>query len=208
MHETIIIAYYRGYVTKNSVSLRGGVAAKGRDRSSISAYLTMSLLHGHSDVIEGVASSPDGKQIASASLDNMVRLWDSATGMVRHTLPGHSDGTVGVAFSPDENRLRPHRGVKRSGFGTQPLGRRFLFLRVIRAYSAPWLSRRMGNRSYPDHLMKLLESGTRLQKTLWRMIRRILSVSRSCLNSSIPFILLQVPRFIFFSPCSYHGYKL
>jgi acyl transferase domain-containing protein len=40
MSEAIIIAYYRGYVTKKPTSLRGGMAAIGLDKSSTSAYLT------------------------------------------------------------------------------------------------------------------------------------------------------------------------
>jgi WD40 repeat protein len=39
--------------------------------------------------------------IASASLDETVRLWDSATGAARRTLEGHSDAVGTVAFSPD-----------------------------------------------------------------------------------------------------------
>ena len=44
---------------------------------------------------------PDGKPVASASHDNTVRLWDSATGMARKTLEGHSNWVTAVAFSPD-----------------------------------------------------------------------------------------------------------
>ena len=47
------------------------------------------------------SSSPDGKLVASASVDKTVRLWDSATGAARRTLKGHSDRVWGVAFSPD-----------------------------------------------------------------------------------------------------------
>jgi WD40 repeat protein len=49
----------------------------------------------------GVAFSPDGRLVASASRDETVRLWDSATGASRRTLEGHSGFVLGVAFSPD-----------------------------------------------------------------------------------------------------------
>jgi nucleoside phosphorylase len=39
--------------------------------------------------------------VASASGDETVRLWDSATGAARRTLEGHSGTVWGVAFSPD-----------------------------------------------------------------------------------------------------------
>ena len=65
---------------------------------------------GHSNWVMGVAVSPDGKQVASASavlFNTMgeIKLWDRATGEVRHTLLGHVGPAVGVAFSPDGKRL-------------------------------------------------------------------------------------------------------
>ena len=48
----------------------------------------------------GVAFSPDGKTIASASFDGTVKLW-SYDGQELETLKGHSNGVFGVSFSPD-----------------------------------------------------------------------------------------------------------
>src|SRR5262249_13514413 len=51
------------------------------------------------------AFSPDGRQLASASWDGSVKLWDTATGLEIRTLRGHGDQVLGVAFHPDGQRL-------------------------------------------------------------------------------------------------------
>jgi WD40 repeat protein len=50
----------------------------------------LSTLEGHSKEVTSVRWSPDGSRIASGSLDNTVRVWDSSTGAVLSTLVGHS----------------------------------------------------------------------------------------------------------------------
>ena len=61
----------------------------------------LQTLEGHDDMVSAVAFSHDGKQLASGSYDNTVRLWNPATGTLQSTLKGH-DGTVNaVAFSQD-----------------------------------------------------------------------------------------------------------
>ena len=56
-------------------------------------------------MVIGVAFSPDGRLLATASHDGTARLWDPATGEPRRTLTGHTDAVIGVAFSPDGRLL-------------------------------------------------------------------------------------------------------
>ncbi len=60
---------------------------------------------GHEGVVHQVALSPDGKTLASASIDRTVRLWDLKTGKLLRTLEGHTTRVMGVVFSPDGKRL-------------------------------------------------------------------------------------------------------
>lgn len=60
---------------------------------------------GHTSAIYGVAFSPQGKRLASASRDETLKLWDAATGQMLLALEGHTDTVTSVAFSPDGQRL-------------------------------------------------------------------------------------------------------
>ena len=52
------------------------------------------------------AFSPDGKRIvAGGHTDNMVRVWDSATGRELRCYEGHTSAVTRVAFFPDGKRL-------------------------------------------------------------------------------------------------------
>jgi len=52
-----------------------------------------------------VAFSPDGKRLASASNNQMVKVWDAVTGHQTLALKGHSSAVTSVVFSPDGKRL-------------------------------------------------------------------------------------------------------
>jgi hypothetical protein len=62
-------------------------------------------LTGHTAGVWGVAFSPDGTLLATASYDMTARLWDVPTGVPVHALTGHTREVDGVAFSPDGTLL-------------------------------------------------------------------------------------------------------
>ena len=51
--------------------------------------------------MQGVAFSPDGRRIASGSLDGTVKILSVAERRLERTIRGHADRVWGVAFSPD-----------------------------------------------------------------------------------------------------------
>lgn len=55
--------------------------------------------------LTSVAFSPDGRLFAAGSLDAIVRLWDTTTGVQLGRFAGHSDSVYSVAFSPDGKTL-------------------------------------------------------------------------------------------------------
>ena len=56
---------------------------------------------GHIGDVYGVAFSPDGTRLATASGDPSVKLWDVASGQELATLTGHAATVFDVAFSRD-----------------------------------------------------------------------------------------------------------
>jgi WD40 repeat protein len=55
---------------------------------------------GHSNWLYGLSFSPDGKMIATGSLDRTVKLWNTESGLLA-TLVGHNEGIYDLSFSPD-----------------------------------------------------------------------------------------------------------
>ena len=62
-------------------------------------------LKGCTNSVESEAFSSDSKQLASASRDKTVRLWDATTHKLLQTLKGHKDWVTSVAFSSDGKQL-------------------------------------------------------------------------------------------------------
>lgn len=68
----------------------------------------LALLTGHTNVINALAFSPDGRRLISGSADNTARIWDVSTALtglrnpVRAiVLEGHTEPIFAVAFAPD-----------------------------------------------------------------------------------------------------------
>jgi WD40 repeat protein/serine/threonine protein kinase len=89
--------------------------------------LARTLLADH-HVVSALAFSPDGRRLASASLNRCVKLWDTTTGALLHTLP-HTGNVLGVAFSSDGRRLASAGEDKTIHIWDATTGREILGLR-------------------------------------------------------------------------------
>jgi WD40 repeat protein len=62
-------------------------------------------LTGHFARVSAVAVSPDGKLIATASVDGLIRIWDAATYRPLHESAGHSAAVKSLELAPDGRTL-------------------------------------------------------------------------------------------------------
>lgn len=69
---------------------------------SLSLVRTM---YGHSGGINGLALTPDGKWVVSASNDHTLRVWSMETGAEKRTLKGHLASVNAVVVSPDGHKI-------------------------------------------------------------------------------------------------------
>ncbi|MDX2141691.1 MAG: TIR domain-containing protein [Chloroflexota bacterium] len=102
--------YYSNAINAALISIRAlnsGYSAEAdatltRAMGGLNAYRR---LRGHTNWVTDVSYSPDGRLIASSSIDGTIILWDADTGERVRTLTGHTGGVNAIAFSPDGLRL-------------------------------------------------------------------------------------------------------
>ncbi len=89
-----------------AVSMAHTLEAEDALHKAVVASRVQLTIDGHDAEIWGLAFSPDGTKLASASQDGTARIWDSASGKELLVFQGH--GTIGInsiAFSPDGNHV-------------------------------------------------------------------------------------------------------
>jgi WD40 repeat protein len=69
----------------------------------------------HTASLYSVAFSPDGTTCATGHSDGAIRLWDPATGRLRHVLTGHQLSVYALAYSPDGKHLASGGGTSADG---------------------------------------------------------------------------------------------
>ncbi|KZT68736.1 WD40 repeat-like protein [Daedalea quercina L-15889] len=68
--------------------------------------LPLLTLHGHESPVRQLAFSPDGRRIASASTDGIIRFWDTGTGdAIGQPVQGPIRSVRSLVFSPDGTRV-------------------------------------------------------------------------------------------------------
>lgn len=73
--------------------------------SPVSGITLRHILRGHTNGINRMAWSPDGRYLASPSDDNTIRIWEVTSGECITVFNGHTDAVFDVAWSLDGQRV-------------------------------------------------------------------------------------------------------
>ncbi|GLI61960.1 hypothetical protein VaNZ11_004523 [Volvox africanus] len=79
---------------------RGSATFGSGEAANIENWKLRLRLRGHEVNVTDVAWSPDSRRLATASVDNRIKLWDAANGHCLRTLEGHVGHVKGVAWDP------------------------------------------------------------------------------------------------------------
>ncbi|SPF52557.1 hypothetical protein SBA4_5120006 [Candidatus Sulfopaludibacter sp. SbA4] len=99
----------------------------------VSSGQLLRTLSGNSGSVNSVAWSPDGKTLASGSLDHTIKMWDVSSGQLLRTLSGHSGPVESVAWSGDGKTLASGGDDKTIKLWDATNGR---FLRTLSGHTA------------------------------------------------------------------------
>ena len=97
-------------VTSIAFSSRGWMAS-GCEDATIRVYGTNAWsqlwysTNSHPTNVTAVAFSPNGALLATASLDQTVKIWSTNGWTLQQTLAGYTNGVTSVAFSPDGSKI-------------------------------------------------------------------------------------------------------
>lgn len=117
--QRLALIRYTDRVTCLAFSADGKTLASGSADATVTLWDVARDAHGqirsqkiatfakdHKSPIGNIAFSPDGRTVATvASRDEVIRLWDVATGKVRAVCKGHQSAPSAVAFLPDGKGL-------------------------------------------------------------------------------------------------------
>ena len=128
-------------------------------------------LKGHASYVLSAAFSPDGRRIATASIDQSAKLWDAETGACLLTLSGHSDLVMSVSFSPDGKRILTGSRDQTAKLWDAASGRELLTLKGHRGWVFKAAFSRDGQRivtASGDGTAKIWEAASAEQVVKWQ----------------------------------------
>jgi len=79
-------------------------------RDIATGAVVLTIGEGHRDVLYDAEWSPDGTLIATAGYDQVIRVWNAASGKLVREIPGHNGAVFDLAFSPNGKLLASASG--------------------------------------------------------------------------------------------------